>query len=72
MKPIYPKQNTQNWEILGYLHEAGQLTPLGALFLCGCFRLSERIRELEALGWKIKHDRVKLKNGKHVMSYSLE
>ena len=37
---------TQNDQILNYLQAGNRLTPLGALRLFGCFRLSARIYDL--------------------------
>ena len=61
---------SQKSDILTYLEKHGQITPLEALHWFGCFRLSERIRELEAEGVKIKHSR----NGKkpNYAIYTLE
>jgi hypothetical protein len=42
--------------ILQHLKEHGKITPITALNLCGCFRLSERIREIEKEGYSIFHD----------------
>lgn len=70
-KPVKPPENTQNWEILAYMQTYGQITPLDALEVCWCMRLSQRIIELEALGWNISHQWVRLPSGKRVMGYSL-
>lgn len=68
-----PKWGTQNYYILEWLIGSGSaITPLKALEHCGCFRLSQRIIELEALGWKIIRARVKTSGGATVMSYKLE
>ena len=46
------------------------LTPLTALQIAGSLRASERIRELEAQGVPIIHERVQV-GEKYVMSYRL-
>jgi hypothetical protein len=61
----------QNMKILEVLKEGKTITPLDALNFAGCFRLSERIRELEQSGYMILHLPCKLENGKRVMSYKL-
>jgi hypothetical protein len=70
-KPVEPT-SSQCYKILWWLSSKGQITPIDALESCGCFRLSERIRELEALGWDIRHEWVKLPSGKRVMGYKLK
>lgn len=69
MKPKMPKWDSQCWYILHWIM-VKPITPLEALEHCGCFRLSERIRELEALGWLIDRKPVK-QGGKRFMSYEL-
>ena len=48
------KVNSQNQQILKYLrrHRSG-ITPMDALKLCGCFRLSARIFDLKEDGYNI-------------------
>lgn len=48
------KVNSQNQQILKYLrkHRSG-ITPMDALKLCGCFRLSARIFDLKEAGHNI-------------------
>lgn len=48
------KINSQNQQILKYLrrHRSG-ITPMDALKLCGCFRLSARIFDLKEAGHNI-------------------
>lgn len=61
---------TQNAAILAHLQTGASITPLEALSLCGCLRLSERVREIEAQGVPIAH--IPLTVGKkRVMSYRL-
>ena len=56
--------------VLDYMRDFGQITPLDALRAIGCMRLSQRIIELEELGWSIQHDWVR--DGlKRYMSYRL-
>jgi len=63
------RRKSQNDRILGYLQEGNTITPLEALDLFGCFRLSARIHDLkkrECIGVKtIKH------NGKCFSGYYL-
>ena len=47
---------TQNEMILRHLKAYGKIDPMTALKLCGCFRLSQRIKELENDGYNIFHD----------------
>ncbi len=58
--------------ILNYLQNVGTITPIEALHGFGCFRLSERIREIEALGYQVEHIPFKTPTGKRVMSYRLK
>lgn len=52
--------------------EAGNgITPMDALRLCGCFRLSARIADLKKRGYAIMTEKVKVDGGKKVMSYRL-
>lgn len=44
---------TQNDQILKYLEAGNTITPIDALQLFGCFRLSARIFELRQKGYKI-------------------
>ena len=71
MKREMPKWDSQNWYILHYLL-AKPITPIEALEHCGTMRLSERIRELERMGYTIRHEWKRLPSGKRVMSYILE
>jgi hypothetical protein len=48
------------------------LTPIEALDLYGCFRLSARIYDLKDQGWPIRCEKKELLNGKRVGHYSLE
>ena len=68
--PINPTGD-QCRAILQLLKGRTRITPFTALQECGCMRLSERIRELEALGWSIRREWVKI-GKKKVMGYSLK
>jgi len=57
--------------VLEYLKSGKILTPLEALQLFGCFRLSARIYELKDKGWPIHCERKELDNGKRVGHYSM-
>lgn len=41
---------TQNEAILNYLKNGGELTPMDALKMFGCFRLGSRINDLRNQG----------------------
>ena len=58
--------------ILMYMRFRGAITPATAYLYADSLRLSERIRELEALGWRIKRERVRTSRGAMVQSYRLE
>ena len=61
---------SQTDAILQYLAQGNTITPLEALQMFGCFRLSERVREVEAIGIPIIHTPVKV-GEKRVMSYRM-
>jgi hypothetical protein len=61
---------TQKQLVLRHLREHESITTLIATKRYLCFRLSERIRELERDGFLIDHTPVE-KNGRRYMSYSL-
>ena len=61
---------SQKESILAYLKRGFGITPLTALDKFGCFRLSERIRELEEMGVLIEH-RWYRSGDKRLMSYYL-
>lgn len=64
-------QQTQKQMVLTHLRTRGSITTLIATKRpYFCFRLSERIRELERDGFLIDHAPVE-KNGRRYMSYSL-
>lgn len=70
--PKMPREFTQNWGILAYMKTYGPITPVEALRACKSFRLSERIRELEALGWQIERGWFKTAGGARVRTYRLK
>lgn len=61
---------TQRKLILQHLKKHKKITPLDALSLYGCFRLSARILELRENGYKIETDHVN-RNGKTFAEYTL-
>lgn len=60
--------NTQNNKILTHLQLFGYITPMIALDLYGCFRLSARILNLRKAGYLIETEIVH-KNGKQFAKY---
>lgn len=62
---------TQTENILNYLKEGNSITPIEALNLFGCFRLSARIFDIREMGVEIETTRV-VKNGKVFASYKLK
>ena len=62
---------SQTSAILAYMKAGNGITPMDALNLCGCFRLSARIAEIKKLGYAVKTESVKVEGGKHVARYSL-
>ena len=63
---------TQNTRILTYLETHDGLSQLEAFNALGCCRLSERIRELERLGFLIDHEPEKTAGGARVIRYRLQ
>ena len=61
---------TQKEAILRHLQSGKTITPLEALELYRCYRLSARIRELRDEGYKIKSENVK-QGKKTFASYEL-
>lgn len=57
--------------ILAHLQEGKGITPMDALNLCGCFRLSARIADLKKRGYDIVTEKVKVDGGKYVACYHL-
>lgn len=66
---------TQCEKILEYMRERGHITAWDAVYNLGIFRLSARIADLKADGYKIKSETVRKKDGrgewKNYASYSL-
>lgn len=62
---------SQNQQILDYLKTGKVLTPIAALDMFGCFRLSARIYELKDSGWPIMCERKPVDSGKVVGHYNL-
>lgn len=61
---------TQNEQILKHLQDGHKITPMEALRLYGCFRLSARILELRKSGWQI--DTANITEGKKTFAeYSM-
>jgi hypothetical protein len=63
-------KNSQNEKILEWLQLGHSITPIDALKMFGCFRLSGRIHELKRQGYEIK-SRIIESNGKRFAEYSL-
>ncbi len=66
-----PLQMSQSKQILDHLEQGNSLTPIDALNLFGCFRLSARIGELKQLGHNIKTNIIK-QGKKSFASYVME
>ena len=65
-------EESQCAKILEHLKKGLSITPLEALNLCGCFRLSARIWNLRhEQGYNIITERVKTSSGKYVAQYRL-
>lgn len=64
------KFDSQNARIATYLKGGGRLTPMDALDMFGCFRLSARIANLKAEGMNIKTELI-TRNGKTFAQYRL-
>lgn len=57
--------------ILKHMQDGNGITPMDALNLCGCFRLSARIADLRKRGYDIVSEKVKVDGGKYVARYHL-
>ena len=53
------------------MQDGNGITPMDALELCGCFRLSARIADLKKRGYEIITEKVKVDGGKYVARYHL-
>lgn len=62
---------TQAQQIQRHLEKGKTINPLQALEKYGCFRLAARIADLRNDGLNIKTTIVKLKNNKHIATYSI-
>lgn len=67
MKTISSQANA----ILKHMQDGNGITPMDALNLCGCFRLSARIADLKRKGYPIVTEKVKVEGGKYVARYHL-
>ena len=63
-----PSQTTQ---ILLFLKDGNFITPLMALEMFGCFRLSGRIYDIKKMGFTINSKLIKTSTGKNIAQYSL-
>ena len=61
----------QNKAVLDWLENHDGITQLEAFNAIGCCRLSERVRELEAIGLSIDHVPEKTPGGARVIRYRL-
>ena len=61
---------SQNHQIAAYLMRGGSITPIDALKMFGCFRLSARIADLRKGGMKIVTKYV-TENGKTFAQYRM-
>lgn len=62
---------SQTTQIQRHLEKGKSLTAIQALNKFGCFRLAARIADLRNDGMNIKTTIVKLKNNKHIATYSI-
>jgi len=62
---------SQTTQIQRHLEKGKSLTAIQALNKFGCFRLAARIADLRNDGMNIKTTIVKLKNNKHIATYSM-
>jgi hypothetical protein len=63
--------SSQKQAILKWLTEGNAITPLEALQLFGCFRLSGRIFDLRRDGYSIITDSVITYSGKRIAKYRM-
>jgi len=61
----------QNARILSHLKRGWWINPVQALDQYGSFRLSERIREIEAMGHEIQRDWHETTGGARVRKYRM-
>lgn len=62
---------SQNARLLSYLQTHQGVTQLEAFNALGICRLSERVREIESLGWTLEHRAEKTQGGARVIRYLL-
>lgn len=62
---------SQKQQILDYMSEGHPITPLEALNMFGCFRLSARVEEMRKDGIEVKTE-YEHKHGKKWAKYSLQ
>ena len=62
--------SSQNELILQALKAGARITPIDALNMFGCLRLSARIKDLKCRGFKIKNE-WRTENGKRFAEYRL-
>ena len=61
---------SQAQKIRNYLERGNKITPLEALNLFGCFRLSARIHDIKESGCDVNTEIIEV-NGKKVAQYSI-
>lgn len=66
------KAGSQTSRILTHLKAGKRITPMDALALFQCFRLSGRILDIRRAGHKVITEMLPLPNGKTVAEYRLE
>lgn len=64
--------DSQSARILSHLETGKEISPMEALNMFGCFRLSARIYDLKEAGWPIVCDRRDIGDGKRVGFYSIK
>ncbi len=62
---------SQKQDILEYLKDGNEITPMEALKKFGCFRLGARIWDLKTEGWEIEAETTE-ENGKRFSRYKLK
>jgi len=62
---------SQNAKLLSYLERHNGITTFEATLQLGICRLSERVREIEALGYVLAHDAERTPSGARVIRYRL-
>jgi len=62
---------SQEAQILSWLRAGNSLTPIEALDMFNCFRLSGRIHDLRKQGWDIHTEMMTTNSGKRIAKYIL-